>query len=257
MRAQEFLLEYDLKVDLSQFKSIQDVENYARAEPDWHKQMARFGGWEDLNQIPDIKHQSVHRMFRGPKEKWYYYFSDVPGIWIRGTPAGSYDRMLLYYDYTTLKLKPRNSEYSYYQSAFPTAIKTIEQFMKADKANIEKDSWKYDTPHYIRFGRWYDNEQSKNYGTGEMENGVSVYYTSWDIEEKRWDIETSVDEASISGTMSSLILDPKKKIYLVTGNYIGDGSDDEPLLKNVRIVKELTKHDVFVGGIFDPGEFED
>jgi hypothetical protein len=115
----------------------------------------------------------------------------------------------------------------------------------------------------VRFGRWRDDERSKNWlaskaqGHDVWELGVSAYHADWDIDEQRWNIGDGINHDTINGTMSSLISDPNKQIYLVQGRELPtDGEDGEPLLKDVKLVKVLNVKDICFPGVFDPREDE-
>lgn len=81
---------------------------------------------------------------------------------------------------------------------------------------------------YLRLGEIPTNESSYNFLTKGQENGVSVF--EWDGNSPVLSNLQLVD--SFSGR-------DDHKAYLVTGEEIGIGFDGEPLLKNVKIVKEI------------------
>jgi hypothetical protein len=88
---------------------------------------------------------------------------------------------------------------------------------------------------FIRFGRPPKSGKSLNHLTGEYERGISVY-------RGKLNPETGVyDFAPGSGSGEGLLplLIGGKKPYLVSGEYIGIGSDGEPLLKNAEITHTL------------------
>ena len=87
---------------------------------------------------------------------------------------------------------------------------------------------------YVRFGNIPENQMSKNYLTGEYENGVSVY------EAIERDNNISIILPSLTGSACvslSGVLD--RPMYIVDGELCGTGSDGEPLLKNCKIVREI------------------
>lgn len=86
---------------------------------------------------------------------------------------------------------------------------------------------------YIRFGRVV--ERSKNHLTGEHEKGLSVYETIWCPNTKTYKIVFPHLTYSACVGLSGGI---ERKAYLVTGDVTGIGSDGEPLLDNVKILKE-------------------
>lgn len=103
---------------------------------------------------------------------------------------------------------------------------------------------------YIRFGEIPKNERSGIYrGDSKIgeEVGVSVYDAicingKWRIvlPEKL----SSKMANSLHGLLNNVLQDEWKvetpyEVFLVIGDEIGKGSDNEPLLKNVRILKEI------------------
>ena len=107
--------------------------------------------------------------------------------------------------------------------------------------------------YYIRFGAIPKNEKSKK-GNGIIgdgykcvgyEEGVSVW-NAVKIHDK-WCLVAPHGNSCTHGDFSSMAFpddccgcDPKQKIYVVTGIEVGYGADCEPLLKDVKIVKELS-----------------
>ena len=89
---------------------------------------------------------------------------------------------------------------------------------------------------YIRYGDIPQGGRSKNYATGQWENGISVYAAKYDIETGAIVFD---DEAGVHnpGTLAYLMDD--RTPHLVTGQEIGTGSDGEMLLRKVRIVTDL------------------
>lgn len=90
---------------------------------------------------------------------------------------------------------------------------------------------------YIRFGDLPTHQKSKNYLTEEFENGVSVYEAlerdgSLSILLPSLTASTCV---SLSGVLS-------RPMYIVEGDVCGTGSDGEPLLKNCKIVRQITNN---------------
>lgn len=99
-------------------------------------------------------------------------------------------------------------------------------------------------PLYIRFGEIPEDEQSNIYRNGEIiigkEKGVSVwkavvasgcYYPL---------LPEDVNENGIVDYFDYLI-NSDKNVYLVTGDELETrGSDGEPLLQNIKIIKDIT-----------------
>ena len=110
---------------------------------------------------------------------------------------------------------------------------------------------------YIRFGKIPINEQSKKgngcSGDGHKwigyENGVSVW-NAVKLDDGYHLVAPNKPNSCTYGDFSmhafpdeTLGCDERRKIYIVTGDEIGKGSDNEPLIKNVKIliVKMLNK----------------
>lgn len=97
---------------------------------------------------------------------------------------------------------------------------------------------------YIRFGEIPESEQSKSYGMEPKEAGVSCY-ECLKIEDKyrilyppynnRWD-----KAAGILSVMLQRFMNNSTKCYLINGDVVGRGSDNEPVLKNIKVIKELS-----------------
>lgn len=104
---------------------------------------------------------------------------------------------------------------------------------------------KSDKSLYIRFGDIPINGKSKIYN-GEIEidteEGVSVYPA---FEDKEGNIilglNLPITKTSLH-TQQYLLEYDSRPCYLVTGDYVGKGTDGEPLLKNVRIIKEIKSY---------------
>ena len=104
---------------------------------------------------------------------------------------------------------------------------------------------------YIRIGAIPQDEKSKVWRGGVQvgeEIGVSCYdalfsHGKWNIV-----IPSPINEAKVStlyGLLSQLGLlykvDDPQSAYLVEGERIGFGTDGEPLLRNIRIIEDITK----------------
>ena len=107
---------------------------------------------------------------------------------------------------------------------------------------------------FIRFGEIPENERSMiHYAYGDTskshEDGVSVYPTFWDDSKKLWILDCRNQRGECKDNASShysRLSHNWTRAYLVTGDIIGRGTDLEPLLKNVKIIKELKCKDIFV-----------
>ena len=85
--------------------------------------------------------------------------------------------------------------------------------------------------YFLRFGRWRDNEK-----------GVSCFDATL-LEDGKWHLIlpnpckiNTIDD--IHGFMLEAY--DNKQIYLVQGDIVGFGSDGEPLLKNLKLVDNVS-----------------
>ena len=107
---------------------------------------------------------------------------------------------------------------------------------------------------YIRFGELPEDGCSKR-GNGIIgdgyecvgkEKGVSVWDCVYNFDTDLYQLVAPHPTRFTYGDFTSMAFpdnccgsDPNKKIYVVTGIEVGYGADNEPLLKDVKIVKEL------------------
>lgn len=106
---------------------------------------------------------------------------------------------------------------------------------------------------YIRFGKIPKDERSKK-GNGFIgdgyecigyEKGVSVWNAV--LLNDGYHLVAPINGNSCThGDFSSMAFpddccgcNPNKKIYVVSGDEVGKGADNEPLIRNVKIIKEL------------------
>ena len=97
---------------------------------------------------------------------------------------------------------------------------------------------------FIRFGEIPKDEQStihyRGYNAGK-EIGVSVF----DCMELRGQyhivLPVPFGENAICDIENFLFYDTHRQIYLVEGDIVGFGVDNEPLIKNVKIIKNITE----------------
>ena len=100
---------------------------------------------------------------------------------------------------------------------------------------------------YIRFGNIPTNGKSKVYN-GEIETGIeegiSVYPA---FEDKKGNmilgLSLPITKTSLH-TQQALLEYDNRPCYLVTGDYVGKGTDGEPLIKNAKIIKEIKEYRV-------------
>lgn len=99
---------------------------------------------------------------------------------------------------------------------------------------------------YIRFGEIPEDEMSTIFNRGEAigkEIGVSVFYATEINGNYHIVLQNPIKEQTFN-TLHSLFYSSigcfeYKKTYLVDGDLVGFGSDNEPLLKNVRVISEI------------------
>ena len=112
--------------------------------------------------------------------------------------------------------------------------------MKGDE-NMKQAS----VPVYIRFGEIPESGKSGIYAGDELvgqEPGLSVYRA---VESCGMFFPQLPDDANENGVMDyfMFLIQQCKPVYLVTGEEMRfDGQDREPLLINVKILKEITHY---------------
>ena len=123
----------------------------------------------------------------------------------------------------------------------------VPKFKDGDKVTIKEGDGKY----YIRIGEIPQNETSSIYRGDNIigkENGVSVY-NCVEINNKYHIVmpiplkegQGSTYEIFIQSiTQCRFKIDKPSKVYLVTGDEVGVGNDNEPILKNIKIIKDIT-----------------
>ena len=95
---------------------------------------------------------------------------------------------------------------------------------------------------YIRFGDIPENERSGIFHAGELvnkEDGVSVYDAKIDDCGNVGVCLPLPINANTLDTFRNLVEYENRPCYLVNGDYIGKGSDNEPLIRNVSIVEKI------------------
>lgn len=111
-----------------------------------------------------------------------------------------------------------------------------------------EDQWKccnQNKQFYIRFGDIPTNEKSKIYrGEEEIgsEKGVSVYPAFIDENGNVVCGLTLPTTKTTLCTQQHLLEYDNRPCYLVTGDCVGNGTDGEPLIVNVKIVKEIKEY---------------
>ena len=100
-------------------------------------------------------------------------------------------------------------------------------------------------PTYIRFGEIPKDEKSKIYFGNEIvgiEPGVSVY-EAIKVDNAYYPKLPDNPNANTLSDYFEFLLNSKQKVYLVIGDRLRiNGHDNEPLIENVKIVKEITNY---------------
>ncbi len=222
-------------------QELREIERAVFQSPEWLNYWAQFE-WRSFTRA----------------SKWHYNkntdtfnFFDVPAI--------SYFHDNLQPERAMIRIKsdgtvvPIESQYAHLHCVLPTALDACQAVVRlaAPKLRFLKGTY------YIRFGMWPQNERSQNFlarGETVYEAGVSAYHADYNFETDRWEIDPSVDEAAVAGTLQTLIYS-KRAIYLIQGREIKrTGADGEPLLRDVKLISQLPAHSVLVPGMFDPRE---
>ena len=93
--------------------------------------------------------------------------------------------------------------------------------------------------YYIRFGDLPPHERSGIWKSDELigyEDGVSVYNCCVENNIHKLILPTPLSSSSLF-TIQGFILSDKRKVYLLTGTEVGKGTDGEPIIRNIRIIK--------------------
>lgn len=98
-------------------------------------------------------------------------------------------------------------------------------------------------PVYIRFGEIPEDGKSKIYlgdDDSNKEMGVSVWECIF-VDNMYYPILPKEANENSVNDYFSMLFDTKRSVYLVTGDKLrGEGQSREPLLTNVKIIKNLT-----------------
>lgn len=96
---------------------------------------------------------------------------------------------------------------------------------------------------FIRFGEWSEDEVSRVTWRGlhiKDEIGVSVYNAAY-IDDKYLICFPCPHTDSTIDTLSTMLeYGVNDGVFVVTGDVVGVGMDGEPLLKNVKLVKDIS-----------------
>ena len=125
---------------------------------------------------------------------------------------------------------------------FGSVTNESKEYCKNNKLYSEKQGEQ--KPLYIRFGDIPNNEQSKIYnGENEIgvENGVSVYPAFINGDNIILGLTLPITKTTLY-TQQHLLEYDTRPCYLVSGDYVGNGTDGEPLIKNISIIKKLDNY---------------
>lgn len=96
---------------------------------------------------------------------------------------------------------------------------------------------------YIRFGEIPKDEQSSIYYRGMYcgkEIGVSVYDCTFIRGEHHIIVPCPVTMGGLDTITGFLFYNKNRPIYLVEGEWVGTGHDGEPLIRDVKIIADIT-----------------
>jgi len=81
---------------------------------------------------------------------------------------------------------------------------------------------------FLRLGKIPGNKQSTNFFTNEKEIGVSVF-----------EFKNNLPILSNLNQLNSFALRREEPAFICSGDVIGIGNDEEPLIKNIKIIKSI------------------
>lgn len=93
--------------------------------------------------------------------------------------------------------------------------------------------------YYIRIGEPPITGKSRKL-SGGYEEGISVYDAVRMTD--GWHIIMPLPSTKGQGMTYEYLIQSNRKIYLVVGDEIGVGSDGEPIIKNMKKIKDVTKY---------------
>ena len=100
-----------------------------------------------------------------------------------------------------------------------------------------------DKRYFIRFGELPEDGISHSWNIeGEQtgtEDGLSVYDAT-NVNGKWQIVLPNPVSARGLNTLCALLIYQKRKVFILTGDVVGHGSDNEPLIKNATIVEDIS-----------------
>jgi hypothetical protein len=127
----------------------------------------------------------------------------------------------------------------------PEMLDVFKMWQEEEESYLNKKTLNKDELRdvYIRFGEWSKDERSSAWEGNEKlttHKGVSAFRAYCNDENDIYIIPTTGDESQ--HTSPDQLID--RNIYLITGDEVGVGPDDEPLLRNISIVKKLSPRQI-------------
>lgn len=109
--------------------------------------------------------------------------------------------------------------------------------------------------YYVRFGPWPEDERSQiftdeGYKTPLYEKGVNAFRAKKDKKKDRWNLYQDGGFDSFYPNMEELF-SGDRLIYLITGDEVGVGADGGPVLRNIKIIKQLSLSDLYNEEIYN------
>lgn len=170
-------------------------------------------------------YQDAHENKFSTKEKWFFS-STANGI---EHTAGSYEEIrdfAISHGFNA----PEKAATPGYATVNLHVESNGGEWLEKDRQEISRNKWQGARSVYLRFGNLPSGGKSKNHSDGATESGVSVF---------RGELLPNGEARIISDhnfQMGSLMMGglQSRKLYVVTGDEIGIGSDGEPTLKKAK-----------------------
>lgn len=123
----------------------------------------------------------------------------------------------------------------------------LQDLLGLDNILWKESDWYKD--YFIRFGDIPKDEISVDHRTGKKLYGISVYETKFNNHTKRWEL---FGPSTGTTTLTEFIYDFANKkgrpCYLLYATAIGEGSDGEILIKDIKSKKSLTIYEIEFDG---------
>ena len=165
--------------------------------------------------------------------------------------SGSYDKETIEYIFPELKESEsederiRKSLIKSFTNQHPANFPTVDGFTREQILSWLEKQGEENKRLYVRFGEIPEDECSGVYHAGELvgkEEGVSVYDAKIDNHDNVLIcIPLPINENTFD-TLQNLIEYENRNCYLAKGTCVGKGSDNEPIIRNVSIVKRIDNY---------------